>query len=137
MTRSTTTRTVILVAVTITVVTVSGLSLFRKSCNSDRQIGMAVEFMDHAAAAYVAQDNGWYEERGLNLSSYTSYVTGVALGSALARRDIQVAYMCLVPAINAYANGGVPIKIVAGTHRYGYGLVANPEVVLYGNSDGP
>lgn len=90
---------------------------------------MAVEFMDHAAAAYIARDKGWYEARGLSLSSYTSYVTGMALASALARGDIQVAYMCLIPAINAYANAGVPIKIVAGTHRLGYGLVANPEVV--------
>jgi hypothetical protein len=32
--------------------------------------------------------------------------------------------MCLFPAINAYAH--VPLKIVAGTHRYGYGLVINP-----------
>ncbi|MBU0705255.1 MAG: ABC transporter substrate-binding protein [Chloroflexi bacterium] len=92
-------------------------------------IGMAVEFMDHAAAAYVAQDKGWFEEEGLNLSAYESYVTGMALASALARGDIEVAYMCLAPAINVYANAGVPIKIVAGTHRYGYGLVVNPDRV--------
>lgn len=92
-------------------------------------IGTAVEFMDHAAAAYVAQDKGWFEEEGLNLSTYESYVTGMALASALARGDIEVAYMCLVPAVNVYANAGVPIRIVAGTHRYGYGLVVNPEKV--------
>lgn len=92
-------------------------------------IGMAVEFMDHAACAYVAQDKGWFVEAGLNLSAYESYVTGMALASALARGDIQVAYICLVPAINAYANAGVRIKIVAGTHRYGYGLVVDPNKV--------
>jgi len=92
-------------------------------------IGMAVEFMDHAACAYVAQDKGWFKEEGLNLSSYESYVTGMALASALARGDIQVAYICLVPAINAYANAGVPIKVVAGTHKYGYGLVVNPKEI--------
>ncbi|RLC71760.1 MAG: nitrate ABC transporter substrate-binding protein [Chloroflexi bacterium] len=90
---------------------------------------MAVEFMDHAACAYVAQDKGWFAEAGLNLSAYESYVTGMALASALARGDIQVAYICLVPAINAYANAGVRIKIVAGTHRYGYGLVVDPNKV--------
>ena len=95
----------------------------------DGRIGMAVEFMDHAAAAYIAQDKGWFEAQGLNLSVYTSYVTGMALASALGRRDIQVAYMCLVPAISAYANAGVPIKIVAGTHKYGYALVVNPDIV--------
>ena len=92
-------------------------------------IGMAVEFMDHAACAYISQDKGWFEEEGLNLSSYESYVTGMALASALARGDIQVAYLCLVPAINVYANAKVPIKIIAGTHKYGYGLVVNPDKI--------
>ncbi len=89
-------------------------------------IGMAVEFMDHAACAYISQDQGWHEDEGLNLSSYESYATGMALAAALARDDIQVAYLCLVPAINVYANAGVPIKIVSGTHKYGYGLVVHP-----------
>jgi NitT/TauT family transport system substrate-binding protein len=53
----------------------------------------------------------------------------MALASALARGDIEVAYICLVPAINAYANARVPIRIVAGTHKYGYGLVVNPDKI--------
>ncbi len=92
-------------------------------------IGMAVEFMDHAACAYISQDKGWFEEEGLNLTSYESYVTGMTLASALARGDIQVAYLCLIPAINVYANARVPIKIVTGTHKYGYGLVVNPDKI--------
>ncbi|NQT31192.1 MAG: ABC transporter substrate-binding protein [Deltaproteobacteria bacterium] len=92
-------------------------------------MGMAVEFMDHAAGAYISQDKGWFEEAGLNLTAYESYVTGMALASALARDEIEVAYICLVPAINVYANGGVPIKIVAGTHKYGYGLVVDPAKI--------
>jgi len=92
-------------------------------------IGMAIEFTDHAACAYIGQDKGWFEEEGLKLTAYESYVTGMALAAALARGDIQVAYICLVPAINAYANAGVPIKIVAGTHKYGYALVVNPDKV--------
>jgi len=90
-------------------------------------IGMAVEFNGHAACAYISQDKGWFEEEGLELTAYESYVTGMALAAALARGDIQVAYICLVPAINAYANARVSIKIVAGTHKYGYGLVVNPD----------
>jgi NitT/TauT family transport system substrate-binding protein len=92
-------------------------------------IGMAVEFMNHAACAYTSIDKGWYEDEGLNLSAYDSYATGMALAAALARGDIQVAYMCLVPAINAYANAEVPITVVAGTHKYGYALMVNPEKV--------
>jgi NitT/TauT family transport system substrate-binding protein len=95
----------------------------------EASIGMAVEFMDHAACAYISQDKGWYEEEGLKLTAYESYATGMALASALARGDIEVAYICLVPAINAYANAGVQIKVVAGTHKYGYALVVNPDKV--------
>ena len=102
---------------------------FEATADRERRIGVAIEFMNHAAAAYIAQDKGWYEEQGLRLSGYKSYMTGMALAAALAQRDIQVAYVCLVPAINAYANAGIPIKIVAGTHRYGYALVANPKNV--------
>lgn len=102
---------------------------FEGAADRERQIGVAIEFMDHAAAAYIAQDKGWYKKQGLKLSGYKSYITGMALAAALARRDIQVAYVCLVPAINAYANARVPIKIVAGTHKYGYALVANPKIV--------
>jgi NitT/TauT family transport system substrate-binding protein len=104
---------------------------FFGECFSEKEIpiGMAVEFMDHAACAYISQDKGWFEEEDLNLVSYESYVTGMALASSLARGDIQVAYMCLIPAINVYANAKVPIKIVAGTHKYGYGLVVNPDKI--------
>ena len=92
-------------------------------------IGMAVEFNAHSAGAYISQDKGWFGEEGLELAPYESYVTGMALAAALAQGDIEVAYICLVPAINAYANAGVPIKIVAGTHKYGYGLVVNPDKI--------
>jgi len=88
---------------------------------------MAVEFNTHAACAYISQDKGWFEQEGLELTVYASYVTGMALAAALARGDIEVAYICLVPAINAYANARVPIRIVAGTHKYGYGLVVDPD----------
>jgi NitT/TauT family transport system substrate-binding protein len=95
----------------------------------DAPVGMAVEFMDHAACAYICQEKGWYAEEGLDVTAYESYITGMALASALARGDIQVAYMCLVPAVNAFANAEVPVKIVAGTHKYGYALVVNPDKV--------
>ena len=116
-----------------TVFILSGVLFFTffGECFSEKEIpiGMAVEFMDHAACAYISQDKGWFEEEGINFTSYESYVTGMALASALARGDIQVAYICLVPAINVYANAKVPIKIVAGTHKYGYGLVVNPDKI--------
>jgi len=91
-------------------------------------INIAVEFTNHAASAYIAQHKGWFEEEGIKPTFY-NYVTGMALASALGRGDIQAAYMCLVPAINAYANAKIPIKVVAGLHKHGYGLAVNPSKV--------
>ena len=93
------------------------------------QLKIAVEFNDHAASAYVAIDKKLYEAEGLNVHAYESYATGAALASALTQGAISAAYICLIPAINAYANGGVPIKVVCGTHLYGYGLAVNPEKI--------
>ena len=93
----------------------------------ETSIGMAVEFNDHAASAYVAREKGWYEDEGIDFTAYESYATGMRLVSAIARGDIQVAYICLSPAILAYSKG-VPIKIVTGTHKYGYALVARPDI---------
>jgi len=106
-----------------------GMVIFTPGCVQEQQsdIGMAVEFNDHAACAHVAKEEGWYKEEGLNFTAYESYATGIRLASALARGDIQVAYICLSPAILAYSRG-VPIKIVAGTHKYGYGLVVSPSI---------
>ncbi len=92
-------------------------------------IGMAVEFNDHAACAYIAQEKGYFAEKGLNISAYENYVTGTALAAALSRGDIQAAYICLAPAINTYANAGVAFKIVAGSHKYGYGLAVDPQKI--------
>jgi NitT/TauT family transport system substrate-binding protein len=93
------------------------------------QVRLAVEFLDHAACAHIARSRNWYRLAGLEVQSFDSYATGMALSAALAKGGIDAAYMCLFPAINAYANARVPLKIVAGTHRYGYGLVVNPTKI--------
>ncbi len=95
----------------------------------EASVHMAVEFVDHAASAHIARSKGWFRDEGLNVTAFDNYITGMALATALGRGDINVAYICLIPAINAYANGKVPIKVVAGTHTYGYGLLVDPEKV--------
>jgi len=90
-------------------------------------IHMAVEFVDHAACAHIARSQGWFEAEGLNVTAFDNYITGMALATALGRGDINAGYICLIPAICAYANGKVPLKVVCGTHTYGYGLLVNPD----------
>ena len=53
------------------------------------------------------------------------YASGVGVAAAFTKGGFDISYMCLIPAIYTYANGGVSIKIIAGTHKDGYGLVVN------------
>ena len=99
-------------------------------CNrtSEKPISIAVEFNNHAASAYVAHDKGWFEEEGLGLLPvFQVYDSGAAIAASLARGDIQIGYMGLTGAIMTHARG-VPIKVITGVHKYGYGLVINPEL---------
>ncbi len=92
-------------------------------------IRIAVEFNSHAVPAYVAIEQKLYEAEGLKFTTYKSYATGASLAAGLTRGDIDAAYVCLIPAVNVFANAGVPIKVLCGTHLYGYGLAVNPEKV--------
>lgn len=99
------------------------------SAREPSEVHLAVEFVDHAACAHIARNQNWYQQAGLNIKAFDSYATGMALSAALSRGDIDAAYICLFPVINAFANANVKLKIVAGTHLYGYGLIVNPNKV--------
>ena len=101
----------------------------KKQEAAEKSIKIAVEFTTHSACAHIANQKGWYKEEGLTVASYENYITGMALSAALSKGDIDAAYICLIPAINAKANANVPIKIVAGIHKYGYGFIVNPDKV--------
>jgi len=103
--------------------------LLTAGMTSAEPLRIAVEYSNHAAGLYVAREKGWLADAGLEVEAYEAYVTGMALAAALARGEINAAYLCLVPAITAYANASVPIRIVSGTHRDGYGLVVDPEKI--------
>lgn len=106
------------------------ITLTGGSCSytNGKRISMAVEFNNHAACAYVAQAKGWFNEQHLSLIPiFQVYQSGTAIAVALARGDVQIGYMGLTAAILTYAQG-VPIKIVSGVHRHGYGLLVRPEL---------
>ncbi len=96
--------------------------------NVEKPVSIAVEFNNHAACAYIAHAKGWFEKEGLGLLPvFQIYESGAVVAAALARGDIQISYMGLTAAIMTCARG-VPIKVIAGIHKYGYGLVARPEL---------
>lgn len=110
--------------------------LFSPGCNKrETSLNFAVEMNDHAAAAYIAKYNGDFAKYGIKVSSFNQYATGMELAAALSRGDINAGYVCVVPAILAYARG-VPIKIVTLTHKYGYELVTAKSINSVKELDG-
>jgi|LSQX01.3.fsa_nt_gb NitT/TauT family transport system substrate-binding protein len=92
---------------------------------NDVSLDVAVEYTDHAAAFYYAEGKNLFSGTGIKINDVKVYASGVGVAAAFTKGGFDVSYMCLVPAIFTYANGGVPIKIIAGTHKNGYGLVVN------------
>ena len=103
--------------------------LFSSGCGSFKKtsLNFAVEMNDHAAAAYVAEANKLYGKYGIKVGAFYQYATGMELAAALSRGDINVGYVCVIPAIIAYSRG-VPIKIVSLTHEYGYELITSKDI---------
>jgi len=93
------------------------------------KLNFAVEYTDHAAAFYYAQGEDLFQPEGFSINNVSVYASGVGVAAAFTKGGFDVSYMCLVPAIFTYANGGVPIKIIAGTHKNGYALVVNSEKI--------
>jgi NitT/TauT family transport system substrate-binding protein len=95
----------------------------------DVSLNVAVEYTDHAASFYYANGKNLFQEAGIKINDVKVYASGVGVAAAFIKGGFDVSYMCLVPAIFTYANGGVPIKIIAGTHKNGYGLVVNRDKI--------
>lgn len=102
-----------------------GLTLLVANEGEKKSLSFAVEYTSHATSYYYAEAEGLFKDKGIDVNDVKVYVSGAAVATAFVKEHFDVAYMCLVPAIVTYANGGVPIKIIAGTHKDGYGIVAN------------
>lgn len=93
------------------------------------KLNFAVEYTSHATSYYYADAKDFFKDADIDINDVKVYVSGAAVATAFVKEHFDAAYMCLVPAIITYANGGVPLKIIAGTHKDGYGIVANKEKI--------
>jgi NitT/TauT family transport system substrate-binding protein len=126
---------VIVVIITASILSLTYLSATSSSKKRYEVVRLAVEFNDHAAPIYIAKHFDWFSEEGLNTTMFNSYVTGAALADALARGDVDAAYICLGPALLSYSRG-VDIVIVAGTHFYGYAIVSREDLTTLKQLEG-
>lgn len=105
------------------------VSMMIASEGEKKDLNFAVEYTSHATSFYYAEAKGMFKQNNINAKNVKVYVSGVGVATAFVKEHFDVAYMCLVPAITTYANGGVPIKIIAGTHKDGYGIVVNSSKI--------
>ncbi len=91
-------------------------------------VGLGIEFNTHATPAWVALHEGYFMKHGVNSTNWYKFETGLQLAAAIAKGDVDVGWVCLAPALKIM-DKGVPIKIVAKVHDYGYGLVVNPRKI--------
>lgn len=85
----------------------------------------AVELNDHSATFWIAYDKGWFSDAGINTEVRT-FSTGLDLAVEMSRGDIDVALVCIGPAL-VIRSKGVDLRLVAMTHLHGYALVARPK----------
>lgn len=91
-------------------------------------VSLGVEYNTHATPIWIALHDNLFRKYGLNVTKVIKFKTGLDLAAAMARGEVQVAWACLGPALMIIAKG-IPIKIVAKVHNYGYALVVNPGKV--------
>lgn len=93
------------------------------------KLKLAVEYTNHAASFYYAEAKKMFQQAGIEIEEARIYASGVGVAVGFTKEDFDAGYMCLVPAIFTYANGGVPLKIIAGTHKNGYALVVRSSKI--------
>ena len=104
--------------------------------NADVRIG----YLDgdlHHLAFYVAQENGFYEKEGLNITKY-SFANGgdVMTSFAASNRSIDMAYFGFAPALyHRFNNPAADITILAGVNVNGSALIVKNISSIQDGSD--
>lgn len=76
----------------------------------------------HQLALFVAIDQGYFEEFGLNVELYT-FSAGPEEMDAFGSKDIDMGYLGIAPATTKRLNLDIPIIILAGVNNEGSGIV--------------
>ncbi|PQZ85207.1 ABC transporter substrate-binding protein [Arthrobacter sp. MYb222] len=87
----------------------------------------------NAAHVYIAEEQGFFEEEGLDVTPTTIQTAATAIPS-LFNDELQIALMASVPTVTA-ASKGLPIKVVGGSDRYPQDA-KNDTTALIASADG-
>ena len=106
--------------------------LFNSACaptKSDRiKIRMGYLQSDlHHLPAFVALENKYFQDAGLNVKVAGVFKAGPELMSAFAAKELDIGYVGLAPAITAVANGTAAVRYIAQVNREGSAIVVTKD----------
>ncbi len=112
---------ILLIAITGISVAIFFYEQFRKN-----QIDVTMGYIEgdlHHLAYYVAQEKGFYREKGVNVQG-VGYQNGGAIMNAFIANQIDMAYLGFAPVVfNRFNNPGARVKILSGVNLEGSALI--------------
>ena len=95
-----------------------GLAVAAAPAQAATDIKIGVTAINSDGALQYAIDNGIFAKNGINVTEVIAFPAPPPSIAALAAGAIQFTYTPTIPAINAYENGGVALRIVAPADGY-------------------
>ena len=80
---------------------------------------------DHDAALFVADAQGLYKDKGINIE-LVQFNNGGDLMTAMASGEVDVGYVGIAPVLSSVAKG-VPVKVISSAQTDGSGIVVTKE----------
>ena len=78
---------------------------------------------DHDAALFVADAQGLYKDKGINIE-LVQFNNGGDLMTAMASGDVDVGYVGISPVLSS-VSAGVPVKVISAAQTEGSGIIVN------------
>ncbi len=124
----------------ISVILLTGITTITIYLIDRNKADVRIGYLDgdlHQLAFYVAQENGYYEEEGLNITKY-SFANGgdVMTSFAATNRSIDMAYLGFAPALyHRFNNPAADITVLAGINVNGSALIMKNDPSIQDGSD--
>lgn len=96
----------------------ASLTMAMSPASAATDIKVGVIPINSMGAIQYAQDAGIFKKNGLDVTEFVAFPAPPPTIAALAAGAIQFAYTPTIPAINAYENGGIALRIVAAADGY-------------------
>ena len=93
--------------------------------SSDDTVKIGYLPSDHDAALFVADAQGYYKDKGINIEM-VQFNNGGDLMTAMASGDVDVGYVGISPVLSS-VSAGVPVKVISAVQTEGSGIIVSDD----------